>query len=45
MKCYMCGEPLIEGEDVYYCPHCGIIHKWVEAPVGVDEDDDWEEDE
>lgn len=57
MKCHKCGEPLIEvhetrvekqemtSEEAYYCPHCETIYKWVKAPVGVDEEDDWEDDE
>ena len=45
MKCPICGELLVESEDIYYCSHCGIIHKWVKAPVGVDEEDDWEAEE
>lgn len=57
MKCHKCGEPLIEvhetrvekqemtSEEVYYCPHCETIYKWVKTPVGVDEEDDWEDDE
>lgn len=45
MKCNKCGEPLVEGEDIYYCPHCEIIYKWVKAPVGVEEGDDWEDDD
>lgn len=57
MKCHECGEPLIEvhettaenqemtSEEVYYCPHCETIYKWVKAPVGVDEEDEWEEEQ
>lgn len=57
MKCRKCGEPLIEvhetrvenqektSEEVYYCPRCEIIYKWVKAPVGVEEEDDWEDDD
>lgn len=57
MKCHKCGEPLIDvhettaenqemtSEEAYFCPHCGIVFKWVKAPVGVDEEDEWEDDE
>ncbi len=57
MKCYECGEPLIEvhetiaenqemtSEEAYYCPHCETIYKWVKAPVRVDEEDEWEEEQ
>lgn len=45
MKCHICGELLVESEDIYYCSHCGIIYKWVKAPVGDFEDDDWEDDD
>lgn len=45
MRCHKCGEPLEQDGDIYYCPHCEIVYKWVKAPVGVDEDDDWEDDE
>lgn len=50
MKCHKCGELLTEiyeasGDEVYYCPHCKIIYKWVKAPVGVEEEDDWEDDD
>nr|DAH47114.1 MAG TPA: alpha-aminoadipate carrier protein [Caudoviricetes sp.] len=50
MKCHKCGELLMEiyeatGEVAYYCPHCEIVFKWVKAPVGVDEEDEWEEEQ
>lgn len=44
MRCHKCGESLAEGEDIYFCPRCEV-YKWVKAPAGVDEDDDWEDDE
>ena len=45
MRCPKCGESLAEGKDIYFCPRCESVYKWVKAPVGVDEDDDWEEEE
>lgn len=45
MRCPKCGESLAEGEDIYFCPRCNFVYKWVKAPVGVDEDDDWEAEE
>ena len=45
MRCPKCRESLTEGEDIYFCPRCKIAYKWVKEPEGVDEDDDWEDDE
>lgn len=45
MRCPKCGESLTEGEDIYLCPRCKVAYKWVKAPEGVDEDDDWGDDE
>lgn len=57
MKCHECGESLIEvhetkvenqektSEEVFYCLHCETVFKWVKAPTGVDEEENWEDDE
>lgn len=35
MRCPKCGESLVEGKDIYFCPRCNYVYKWVKAPVGL----------